>query len=147
MLDVQCWMIKGQVNEPEGWRFYTPAKSKNKSLPSVVLNLLTLKLQSLEIRQRHKTCVKQLLCCLHSEFSRRNLTGTNFAVSSVRRESTEENAAVSESDQTSLSPNTGTVYPLKCYNYRANTINNTQHLFLTPLTHFSVPEQLLKYCS
>lgn len=22
-----------------------------------------------EIRQRHKTCVKQLLCCLHSEFS------------------------------------------------------------------------------
>lgn len=52
MQNVLCWMIKDQLNEPEGWRFYTPAKSEKKQKPdslfSVALNLEKLELQSLK---------------------------------------------------------------------------------------------------
>lgn len=56
MLDVLCWTIKDQFNEPEGWWFYTPAKSdkrkqNNKSWSASPLLPL--------ISKRRKNCDKQ----------------------------------------------------------------------------------------
>lgn len=111
MLNVLCWVIKGRVNEPEGWWFYTPAKSKNKSRSAFVFAIIFALICSL--------CCPQSLNTESEIRHRQTFVGNHFVVFTVSflhkvwlelillsrlREEREQrkNAPGSESDRTAL---------------------------------------------